>query len=162
MLFFFQCKDGKRNADFDFKCFKFHFKFIRKTTTGSVPLKRRIGQWIWGIPFKFMRCVLLGEVTRCYANLFQDFPSLLHEFILYSSFKKINAGSILKVKVTSPKPDAILVAINKRINTNSNEAGWLANGKPCIWYYTCDHMFFMKWVISLNNMTVIKFSMFLF
>ena len=30
----------------------------------------------------------------------------------------------------------------------------LANGKPRRCYYTCDHMIFMKWVISLNNMTV--------
>ena len=30
----------------------------------------------------------------------------------------------------------------------------LANGKPCRCYYTCDHMIFMKWVISMNNMTV--------
>ena len=30
----------------------------------------------------------------------------------------------------------------------------LANGKPRRCYYTCDHMIFRKWVISLNNMTV--------
>ena len=41
-----------------------------------------------------------------------------------------------------PKSDAILGAINKRINTNSNEASW-----------ACDHMIFMKRFISLNNMT---------
>ena len=29
----------------------------------------------------------------------------------------------------------------------------LANGKPRRCYYTCDHMIFMKWVISLNNIT---------
>ena len=38
------------------------------------------------------------------------------------------AGSILKVKVASPKWDAILVAINKQINANSNEASWASPG----------------------------------
>ena len=41
-----------------------------------------------------------------------------------SFISKLNAGSILKVKVASSKSDAILVAINKRINTNNNEASW--------------------------------------
>ena len=63
---------------------------------------------------------------------------LLHQFVLHSSFEKLNAGSILKVKVASPKSDAIFVATNKRINTNSNETSWLANGKSCGCYYTCD------------------------
>ena len=42
----------------------------------------------------------------------------------------------------------------QQTKSNSNEASWLANGKPCRCYYTCDHMIFMKWVISLNNRTV--------
>ena len=75
---------------------------------------------------------------------------ILHQFVLYSSFKKLNAGLI----VASPKSDAVLVTINKQINATSNEASWLATGKPCRCYYMCDHMIFRKWVISLNNMTV--------
>ena len=141
------------NVDFDFKCLKFHLKFIRKTTTtGSVPLKRvnksmNRSMNLGNLPHA--PCIL-GKITRCCANLFQDFPFLLHQFVLHCSFQKLNAGSI----VAPPNSDAILVAINKRINTNSNEASWLANGKPCRCYYTCDHMIFMKWIISLNNMTV--------
>ena len=102
----------------------------------------------------FMFCVLLGHFTRCCANLFQDFPFSLASVCTLSLISKLNARSILKVKDCVAKSDAILVAINKRINTNSNEARWLANGKPHRCYYTCDHMIFMKWVISLNNMTV--------
>ena len=75
---------------------------------------------------------------------------ILHQFVLYFSFKKLNAGLI----VASPKWDAVLVTINKQINATSNEASWLATGKLCRYYYTCDNMIFRKWVISLNNMTV--------
>ena len=62
--------------------------------------------------------------TRRCANLFQD-SLFSRESIYTSSFiSKLNAVSILKVKVASPKSDAILVAVNKRINTNTNEANW--------------------------------------
>ena len=105
----------------------------------------------------FMFCVHLGLFTGCCANLFQDFPFSFASICTLSFISKLNARSILKVKGCVAKSDAILVAINKRINTNSNEASWsrLANGKPHRCYYMCDHMIFMKWVISLNNMTVI-------
>ena len=102
----------------------------------------------------FMFCVLLGHFIRCCANLFQDFPFSLAPICTLSLISKLNTRSILKVKDCVAKSDAIFVAINKRINTNSNEARWLANGKRHRCYYTCDHMIFMKWVISLNNMTV--------
>ena len=70
----------------------------------------------------FMFYVLLGHFTRCCANLLQDFPfSLASTCTLFS---KLNARSILKVKGCVAKSDAILVAINKRIYTNSNEASW--------------------------------------
>ena len=72
----------------------------------------------------FMFCVLLGHFTRCCANLFQDFPFSLASICTLSFISKLNARSILKVKGCVAKSDAILVAINKRINTNSNEASW--------------------------------------
>ena len=68
-----------------------------------------------------MFCVLLGQITRWCANLFHDFPFSLVSICTLSFISKLNAGSILKVNVASPKSDAILVAINKRINTNTNE-----------------------------------------
>ena len=68
--------------------------------------------------------VLLGHFTRCCANLFQDFPFSFASICTLSFFSKLNARSILKVKGCVAKSDAILVAINKRINTNSNEASW--------------------------------------
>ena len=71
-----------------------------------------------------MFCVVLGQITRWCANLFQDFPFSLASICILSFISKLNAGSILKVNVASPTSDAILVAINKRINTNSNEASW--------------------------------------
>ena len=105
----------------DFKCLKFHLKVIRKTiTTGSVPLKQ-VNKSMKRSVNLGMLCVFSGKIIRCCANLFQGFPFLLHQSVSYSSFQKLNTGSILKLKVASPKPDAILVAINKRINTNSNE-----------------------------------------
>ena len=71
-----------------------------------------------------MLCVLLGQITGCCANLYQDFLFSLASICTLSFISKLNAGSILKVKVTLPKSDAILVAINKQINTNRNEASW--------------------------------------
>ena len=72
----------------------------------------------------FMFCVFLGQFTRCCANLFQDFPFSLASICILSFISKLNARSILKVKGCVAKSDTILVAINKRINTNSNEASW--------------------------------------
>ena len=103
----------------------------------------------------FMFCVLLGHFTRCCANLFQGFPFSLASICTLSFISKLNARSILKVKGCVTKSDTI----NKRINTNSNEASWSSQweaGKPRRCYYTCYHMIFMKWVISLNNMTVMR------
>ena len=70
----------------------------------------------------FVFCVLLGHFTRCCANLFQDFPFSLASICILSFISKLNARSILKVKSCVAISDAILVAINKRINTNNYEA----------------------------------------
>ena len=72
----------------------------------------------------FIFCVLLGPFTRCCANLFQDFPFSLASICTLSSISKLNVRSILKVKRCVAKSDAILVAIYKWINTNSNAASW--------------------------------------
>ena len=123
-VWFSQHKDGKKNVDFDFKCLKFHLKFTRKTTTnGSVPLDSRVNKSM-NRSMTFMFCVLLGHFTRCCANLFQDFPFSLASICTVSFISKLNTRSILKVKGCFAKWDAILVAINKGINTNSNEASW--------------------------------------
>ena len=55
---------------------------------------------------------------------FQDFPFSLATICNLSFISKLNVGSILKGEVASPKSDVILIAITKRINTNSNEAIW--------------------------------------
>ena len=86
----------------------------------------------------FMVCVLLGHFTTCCANLFQDFPFSLASICTLSFISKLNARSILKVKGCIAKSDAILVAINKWINTNSNEASWSSQWKAVQVYYTCD------------------------
>ena len=54
----------------------------------------------------------------------------------------------------SPKSDAILVAINKRINTNSNEASWASQWEAArvllhVWLYDFYEMGYFT-----NNMTV--------
>ena len=102
----------------------------------------------------FMFCVLLGHFTRCCANLFQDFPFSLASICTLSFISKLNARSILKVKGCVAKSDAILVAINKWINTNSNEASWFSQWEAAQVLLQVDHTIFMKWVISQNNMTV--------
>ena len=102
----------------------------------------------------FMFCVHLGHFTRCCANLFQDFPFSLASICTLSFISKLNARSILKVKVTSQsRTPSWLLSTNGLIQIVMRLVG-LANGKPRRCYYTCDHMIFMKWVISLNNMTV--------
>ena len=72
----------------------------------------------------FMFCVLLGHFTKCCANLFQSFPFSLASICTLSFISKLNARSILKVKGCVAKSETILVAINKRINTDSNGASW--------------------------------------
>ena len=73
-----------------------------------------------------------------------------------SSFiSKLNEGSILKVNVLrrQNRTASWLLSTNGLIQIVMSLVG-LANGKPRRCYYTCDHMIFMKLVISLNNMTV--------
>ena len=70
-----------------------------------------------------MLCVLLGHSTGAVLIFFKIFHFLVSICIL-SFISKLNARSILKVKGCVAKSDAILVAINKRINTNSNDASW--------------------------------------
>ena len=49
-------------------------------------------------------------------------PSIGLAFIVHLKiFSNLNAGSVSKVKVVSATADTILVAINKRSNTNINE-----------------------------------------
>ena len=46
----------------------------------------------------FMFCVLLGQITRCCANLSKDFLFSLASICTLSFISKLNARSILKVK----------------------------------------------------------------
>ena len=72
----------------------------------------------------FMFCVLLGHFIRCCANLFQDF-SIFSCINLYFIFHfKIKRKIDFESESCVAKSDAILVAINKWINTTSNEASW--------------------------------------
>ena len=93
----------------------------------------------------FMFCVLLGHFTRCCADLFQDFPFSLASICTLSFISKLDARSILKVKGCVAKSDAILVAINKWMNTNSNEASWSSQWEAAqLLLHVC--MIFMKWL----------------
>ena len=80
------------------------------TTTGSVPLKR--------VNKSMNRSIKPGNPLHVLRTFFQDFPFSFASTCTLSSISKLNAGSILKVNV------CVLIAINKRINTNSNEASW--------------------------------------
>ena len=101
-----------------------------------------------------MFCVLLGQITRWCANLFQDFPFSLASICTSFHFKikrRIDFESeCLRRQNRTP---SWLLSTNGLIQIVMRLDG-LANGKPRRCYYTCDHMIFMKWVISLNNMTV--------
>ena len=99
-----------------------------------------------------MFCVLLGRITRWCANL----------FLRFSIFSCINLYFIVHFKIKC-RIDFESECLRRQNRTPS----WLlstngliqivirlASGKPRRCYYTCDHMIFMKWVISLNIMTV--------
>ena len=111
----------------------------------------------------FMFCVLLGQITRCCANLSKDFPFSLASICTLSFISKLNARSILILFLSlyfeserlrrQNRTSSRLLSTNVLIQIVMRLVG-LANGKPCRCYYTCDHTIFMKWVISLNNMTV--------
>ena len=109
----FTTQDGKKIVDSDYKCLKFHLKFIRKMTIpDSVPLKRvnksmnrsfflpirldlRAGhQTVFGQGIPFMLCVLLGQITKCCANGFQDLAFSLASICTLSFISKLNAESI--------------------------------------------------------------------
>ena len=106
--------------------FKISFKVHQKNDnkwSRAVQLKRVNKSMNQSMTFMFS--VHLDHFNRCCANLFQDFPFSQFASICTLSFiSKLNARSILKVKGCVAKSAAILVAINKRINTDSNEASW--------------------------------------
>ena len=117
-VWFSQHKNGEKNVDFDFKCLKFHLKFIRKTTTtGS---SESTSHWIAG---QWPSCSVYFWV-KSPGVVLKIFHFLLHQFVHYRSFQHLTQDRFWKWKVSSPKSDAILVAINKRINTKSNAASW--------------------------------------
>ena len=105
--------------------FKISFKVHQKNDNkwfSAAQLKRVNKSMNRSMTFVFY--VLLGHFNRCCANLFQDFPLSLASICTLSFISKLNARSILKVEGCVAKSDAILVAINQWINTNSNEASW--------------------------------------
>ena len=125
--------------------FKISFKVHQKNDNNRT---KRVNKSLNRGSMTFMFCVLLGQITRCCANLFKDFPFSLASFI---SKRKIDFESErLRRQYRTP---SWLLSTNGLIQIVMRLVG-LANGKPCRCYYTCDHMIFMKWVISLNNMTV--------
>ena len=153
-------------------CFKVHQKNDNNRCS-SESTSQWIGQWLWGNPFMF--CVLLGQITRCCANLLQDFPFSLASICTLSFISKLNARPILKVKVASLKSDPILVAINKRINANSNEASWASQWEAAAGDITCLIIWFLwnwlfHWItwrscdkVSYYNLysCIVKYSWFL-
>ena len=135
----------KKDADFDFKCLKFHLNSSVKKDSNRT---KRVNKSLNRGSMTFMFCVLLGQITRCCANLFKDFPFSLASFI---SKRKIDFESErLRCQYWTP---SWLLSTKELIQIVMRLVG-LVNGKPCRCYYTCDHMIFMKWVISPNNMTV--------
>ena len=76
----------KKNFDFDFKCLKFHLKFVRKATaTGSVPLSLINESVNESRESSSCSVYILGQITRCFANSFQDFPFSLPSICTFSS-----------------------------------------------------------------------------
>ena len=91
--------------------FKISFKVCQKNDNnrGSVPLKRVNKSMNRSMTFMF--CVLLGQITRCCANLFEDFPFSLASICTLLFISKLNARSILKVKGCLAKIGLLLTGL---------------------------------------------------
>ena len=126
--------------------FKISFKVHQKNDNNRT---KRVNKSLNRGSMTFMFCVLLGQIIRCCANLFKDFPFYLASFISKRKIDFENEG--LRSQYRTP---SWLLSTNGLIQIVMRLVD-LANGKPCRCYYTCDHTIFMKWVISLNNRTVI-------
>ena len=72
---------------------------------------------------EFLSPWIFLEVVLFNCDCFVSSPSIGLTFIVHLKIitKKLKAGSVSKVKVVSANADTILVAINKRSNTNINE-----------------------------------------
>ena len=81
-------------------------------------------------------CVIRTVIVLCL-----PLPSVWH----LSFISKLKAGSVSKVKVVSANTDTILVAINRRSNTNIMRVIRLTNGKSCRGVITCGYIIFMTW-----------------
>ena len=119
----------------------------------SVPLKRvnKSMNRLMNLRKPLHDLCTFSSITRWCANLFQNFPLSVASICTLSFILKLNAGSVLKVNICVAKIGRHLGCYQQIVMSLVG----LANGKPRRCYYTCDHMTFMKWVISLNNMTVL-------
>ena len=127
--------DGKKNVHVDLKCLKFHLEFIGKTTTtGSVPLKRVNNESV-NESGESPPCSVMSNHQQL-RYLIQDFSCIN---CTLSFISKLNAGSVLKGKVVSPKSDAILVLSTIGLIKKLMSLVGLANGKPCKCSYACVH-----------------------
>ena len=157
-VWFSQHKDEKMNVDLDFKCLKFHLNFIRKTTTtGSVPLKR--------VNKSINRSMNLENPRHVMCTFRWNHQVVCLSFSRFSIFSCINLYFIVYFKIQrridfeseylrrQNRTPSWLLSTNGLIQIVMRLVG-LANEKPRMCYYTCDHMIFIKWVISLNNMTM--------
>ena len=102
-----------------------------------------------------MFCVLSGQITRWCAYLFQDFLIVscinLYFIVHFKIKRRIDFESeYLRRQNRTP---SWLLSTKGLIQIVMRLVG-LANGKSRRCYDTCDQMIFMKWVTSLNNMTV--------
>ena len=94
-----------------------------------------------------MFCVLLSQITSRCTNLFKDFPFSLALFLLKIK-RRIDFES-RKLRRQNLTPYWLL-STNGLIQIIIRLVG-LANRKPCMCYYTCDHMVAINKRINTNN-----------
>ena len=128
MCDFHNTKMENKNVDFDFKCLKFHLNYIRQTTTtGSVPLKR--------VNKSMKRSMNLGNPLHVLCTFRSNHQVVCWSFSRFSIFSCISLYFIVHFKIKRridfeseclrrQNRTPSLVAVNKRINTDSNEASW--------------------------------------
>ena len=153
MCNFHNTKMEKKNADFDFKCLKFHLNFIRKTTTtGSMPLKRVNKSMNLGNPFHVLCTFRSNHQVVCQSfSRFSIFSCINLYFIVHFKIKRRIVFESESLRRQNRTPSWLL-STNGLIQIVRRLVG-LANGKPRRCYHVWSYVF-MKWVISLNNMTV--------
>ena len=89
---FYSTKMAKKKVDFDFKCLKFHLKFIRKTTTNGSVLQAspQVNESVTESGESPTCCVYFYVKSPVVVLIFfKIFFFLLHQFVLIRSFQNL-------------------------------------------------------------------------